>query len=200
MWGHLKLSGVAVPTYIHFCLFGQCQRKQQVVPAMLNLPILSCEFPRNVLSVSDTQCFSLSLLYPMTEPLGLVDFSTFRWYCIFLGQFLFSRANQILYTYYRWWFQISVVIFTPKIGEMIQFDGCMFFKWVGWNHQAGWNKSDFRILTGFLSLRVGKFRDEIWWNPDKNGDCNNSNILKPSKFIKFPPYSFIVDSYGFAFF
>ena len=35
----------------------------------------------------------------------------------------------------RWWFQIQF-IFTPNLGEMIQFDGCIFFRWVGkFNHQ-----------------------------------------------------------------
>ena len=29
-----------------------------------------------------------------------------------------------------WWFQIFC-IFTPNLGEMIQFDVCIFFKWVG---------------------------------------------------------------------
>ena len=28
-----------------------------------------------------------------------------------------------------WWFQIFS-IFIPKLGEMIQFDGCIFFRWV----------------------------------------------------------------------
>jgi len=30
-----------------------------------------------------------------------------------------------------WWFQKLFYFFTPKIGEMIQFDYRIFFKWVG---------------------------------------------------------------------
>jgi len=30
----------------------------------------------------------------------------------------------------RWWFQTPLYIFIPKIGEIIQFDGCILFKWV----------------------------------------------------------------------
>ncbi len=32
-----------------------------------------------------------------------------------------------------WWFQIFFLIFTPKIGEMIQIDEHIFQ--LGWNHQ-----------------------------------------------------------------
>ena len=35
---------------------------------------------------------------------------------------------------YRWWFPI-ILVFTPNIGEMIQFDACIFFQ-MGWfDHQ-----------------------------------------------------------------
>ena len=48
----------------------------------------------------------------------------------------------------RWWFQIFF-IFTPKIGEMIQFDEHIFHR--GWNHQLGKIIGDESL--GQISLR-----------------------------------------------
>ena len=34
----------------------------------------------------------------------------------------------------KWWFSKRVFYLYSYLGEMIQFNGCIFFKWVGWNH------------------------------------------------------------------
>ena len=51
----------------------------------------------------------------------------------------------------RWWFQ-RFFMFTPILGEMIQFDLRIFFKWVGSNHQLEKMVLDF--LKHYISIFV----------------------------------------------
>ena len=44
----------------------------------------------------------------------------------------------------RWWFQIFY-IFTSILGEMVQFDLSIFFKWVAKNHQLGFLRAEFSM-------------------------------------------------------
>ena len=53
----------------------------------------------------------------------------------------------------------NILIFAPILGEMIQFDGCIFFKWVG---EPTTNQTHFRFLAGKDSGGRPMVRFEGW--------------------------------------
>ena len=72
---------------------------------------------------------------------SLVDFFHGFWLAAasqahFFSHFVVERSNSKRQMNSGWWFQI-LCMFTAKIGEMIQFDEYICFKWVARNHQLG---------------------------------------------------------------
>ena len=62
-----------------------------------------------------------------------------------------------------WWFQ-TFFIFTPNPGEMIQFDGCIFFNWGWFNHQLDLVCQMFLVEPPRISSRLTASRQAA-------GDC-----------------------------
>ena len=118
---------------------------------------------------------TVNLIHPKKKTNYLASCLRKIWHFLLFGAFNFpSLATEIIPVWEkntRWWFSMFF-FFTPNLGEMIQFDGCMFFKWVGNKPPARtpssfvlyWRSCAMDSFFGDLS-RLGS-RHDFWRNTD----------------------------------